>query len=96
MAALPVSLALGNDSLACWPKRGQGMASLGAGRKFRLGSSKGARETRDEGRSDFALSVILSAALETRSALGVALYRIPLSPSLSLTLSLYGHSVTGR
>jgi hypothetical protein len=92
MPALPVSLALGNDSLACWPKRGQGMASLGAGRKFRLGSPKGARDRADEGRSDLGHSVTLLAALETRSALGVALFRLPrafpLSPLHSLSMGI--------
>jgi hypothetical protein len=67
---------------------------MGASRKFRLGSSKGARETRDEGRSDLGHSVTLLAALETRSALGVALYRLPrLSLSLSYTLSVLGEYV---
>ena len=72
--------------------RRDGLAQGGHGERVcvRLGNPKSdARETRDEGRSDFALSVTFPAALETRSAIGAALYRVPLSPSLSLTLSLY-------
>jgi hypothetical protein len=70
----------------------QGMASVRAsGSEIR---NQGARETRDEGRSDFALSVTLSAALETRSAIGIALYRLPrASPSLPDTLSVLGEYV---
>lgn len=104
---MPISLALGDDGLACWPGEaslslrpgGAGLAraghgQLGAGRKFRLGSPRGARDKGDKGRSDLALPVTLSAALETRSALGVALYRLlRLSLSLPYTLSLLGEYV---
>ena len=77
--------------------RRDGLAQGGHGERVcvRLGNPKSdARKTRDEGRSDLGHPVTLLAALETRSALGVALYRLPrLSLSLSYTLSVLGEYV---
>ena len=79
--------ALGDDGQQCRWRASLAQGGHGERVCVGLGSLKDAREKAGEGRSDLGHPVTLLAALETRSALGVALYRLP-RLSLSLLHSL--------